>query len=158
MTLAFLFVRLNAGRARQRTLNLGKQRGARLLERIARPGSDKCFQHAPVDELRADAQRAGPVAERFGLERALGRQLKQLVLLQENYPQLKADANFRDLSAKLVEVEDALQYARRFYNGAVKQYLTRLQSFPDLLVARLFGFAPMPFFETDERDAVKVDL
>ena len=111
-----------------------------------------------VTELRAQAQRAEPAAERFGAERALGRQLKQLVLLQENYPQLKADANFRDLSAKLVEVEDALQYARRFYNGAVKQYLTRLQSFPDLLVARLFGFAPMPFFETDERDAVKVDL
>jgi LemA protein len=111
-----------------------------------------------VTGLRADAQRAGPAAERFGVERALGQQLKQLVLLQENYPQLKADANFRDLSARLVEVEDHLQYARRFYNGAVKQYLTRLQSFPDLLVARLFGFAPMPFFETDERDAVKVDL
>ena len=111
-----------------------------------------------VTELRAEAQRAGPAAERFGAERALGLQLKQLVLLQENYPQLKADANFRDLSAKLVEVEDALQYARRFYNGAVKQYLTRLQSFPDLLLARLFAFAPMPFFETDERDAVKVDL
>jgi len=111
-----------------------------------------------VTELRADALRTEPVAERFGLERALGRQLKQLVLLQENYPQLKADANFRDLSAKLVEVEDQLQYARRFYNGAVKQYLTRLESFPDLLVARLFGFEPMPFFESDERDAVKVDL
>jgi LemA protein len=111
-----------------------------------------------VTGLRADALRAAPAAERFGVERALGRQLKQLVLLQENYPQLKADANFRDLSAKLVEVEDALQYARRFYNGAVKQYLTRLESFPDLLVARLFAFAPMPFFETDERDAVKVDL
>jgi LemA protein len=111
-----------------------------------------------VTELRADALRAAPAAERFGVERALGRQLKQLVLLQENYPQLKADANFRDLSAKLVEVEDALQYARRFYNGAVKQYVTRLESFPDLLVARLFAFAPMPFFETDDRDAVKVDL
>ncbi len=111
-----------------------------------------------VTELRADALRAAPAAERFGVERALGRQLKQLVLLQENYPQLKADANFRDLSAKLVEVEDALQYARRFYNGAVKQYLTRLESFPDLLVARLFAFAAMPFFETDDRAPVAVDL
>jgi LemA protein len=111
-----------------------------------------------VTELRADALRAAPAAERFGVERALGRQLKQLVLLQEAYPQLKADANFRDLSAKLVEVEDALQYARRFYNGAVKQYLTRLESFPDLLVARLFAFAPMPFFETDDREPVAVSL
>ena len=111
-----------------------------------------------VTELRADAMRTAPAAERFGLERALGRQLRQLVLLQESYPQLKADANFRDLSQKLVEVEDHLQYARRFYNGAVKQYLTRLQSFPDLLVARLFGFEPMPFFESDDRAPVEVSL
>jgi len=111
-----------------------------------------------VTELRASALRAGPTAERFGLERSLGEQLKQLVLLQESYPQLKADANFRDLSAKLVETEDALQYARRFYNGAVKQYVTRIESFPDVVVARLFAFRPMPFFETDEREPVKVDL
>jgi len=111
-----------------------------------------------VTELRAGALGAGAAAERFGLERKLGESLKQLVLLQENYPQLKADANFRDLSAKLVDVEDHLQFARRFYNGAVKQYVTRIESFPDVLVARLFGFAAMPFFETDDRDAVKVAL
>ena len=111
-----------------------------------------------VTELRANAQRAGPTAGRFGLERELGAQLQRLVLLQENYPQLKADANFRDLSAKLVETEDALQFARRFYNGAVKQYVTRLESFPDIVVARLFAFRPMPFFETDDREAVQVSL
>jgi LemA protein len=111
-----------------------------------------------VTELRASVQRAGPAAERFGLERSLGEELKQLVLLAESYPQLKADANFRDLSAKLVETEDALQYARRFYNGAVKQYATRLESFPDVIVARLFAFGPMPYFETDDRETVKVSL
>ena len=92
-----------------------------------------------------------PGAERFALERSLGQGLKQLVALAEAYPNLKADASFRDLSAKLVEVEDHLQFARRFYNGAVKEYLTRLESFPDLLIAKPFGFRPMPFFETDER-------
>ena len=81
-----------------------------------------------------------------------------MLLLQEAYPQLKADANFRDLSAKLVEVEDHLQYARRFYNGAVKQYRTRLESFPDILIARGFSFQELPFFETDDRAAVKVRL
>ena len=85
--------------------------------------------------------------ERFGAERALGQGLKQLVALAEAYPSLKADASFRDLSARLVEVEDQLQYARRFYNGAVKEYRTRLESFPDVIVARLFGFASLPFFE-----------
>ncbi|HXM82450.1 MAG TPA: LemA family protein [Burkholderiales bacterium] len=111
-----------------------------------------------VTELRASALGAGKLAERFGHERALGESLKQLVLLQENYPQLKADANFRKLSDELVEVEDHLQYARRFYNGAVQEYATRLETFPDLIVARLFGFQPMPFFQTDEREAVRVSL
>jgi LemA protein len=79
-------------------------------------------------------------------------------VLQEAYQQLKADANFRYLSAKLVEVEDHLQYARRFYNGAVKQYRDLLESFPQVLVARAFGFAPLPFFETGDRVAVRVQL
>ena len=115
-----------------------------------------------VTELRAratdEAARSGPSAARFDAERALGASLQKLVVLQENYPGLKADRNFRDLSAKLVETEDQLQYARRFYNGAVKQYLTRLQSFPDLLIARVFAFRPAAFFETEDRAAVQVQL
>ena len=111
-----------------------------------------------VTELRTSALASQGGAARFALEKQLGERLQQLVLLQEAYPQLKADANFRDLSAKLVDVEDHLQYARRFYNGAVKQYVTRLETFPDTLVARLFSFQPLPFFETDDRAPVKVQL
>ena len=111
-----------------------------------------------VTELRGTALAAQDSAARFALERQLGERLQQLVVLQENYPQLKADANFRDLAAKLVEVEDHLQYARRFYNGAVQQYVTRLETFPDIVVARLFGFRPLPFFETDDRQPAKVAL
>ena len=99
-----------------------------------------------VTALRGAALAQPRIAERFEKEKALGEGLKQLVLLQESYPQLKADANFRDLAAKLVAIEDQLQYARRFYNGAVQQYQTRLESFPDLVVAKLLGFRPMPFF------------
>ena len=113
-----------------------------------------------VAELRSAAVAAKPGVDagRFDNERQLGAKLKQVLLLQEAYPQLKADANFRDLSAKLVDTEDHLQFARRFYNGAVKQYRNRLESFPHLLIARAFGFLPLPFFETDDRDAVKVQL
>jgi LemA protein len=111
-----------------------------------------------VTELRANALAAQGGAARFALEKQLGERVGQLLLLQENYPQLKADANFLDLQSKLVEVEDHLQYARRFYNGAVKQYVTRLETFPDTVVARLFNFQPLPFFETDERAPVKVRL
>jgi LemA protein len=118
-----------------------------------------------VVELRAQARAAaerdapkGSHGERLAVETQLGGALARVLLLQENYPQLKADASFRELSAKLVEVEDHLQHARRFYNGAVKQYLTRLQTFPEVIVARLFDFRAPAFFETDERDAVQVRL
>ena len=116
-----------------------------------------------VVELRARASALAererrPSASRFGTETELGASLKKLMLLQENYPQLKADQNFRDLSAKLVDIEDQLQHARRFYNGAVKQYMTRVQTFPDIIVARLFAFRSAAFFETDERAAVQVSL
>lgn len=118
-----------------------------------------------VVELRAQALQAaasdapkGSHAQRLAAETQLGGALRRVLLLQENYPQLKADANFRDLSAKLVEIEEHLQYARRFYNGAVKQYATRLQTFPELIVARLFAFRAPAFFETEERAAVQVQL
>jgi len=109
-------------------------------------------QHAAQDNAR------GTHAERFATESQFGGALTRLVLLQENYPQLKADAGFRELADQLVEVENHLQYARRFYNGAVKQYLTRLQRFPDLIIARVFAFRPSSFFETDDRAAVEVRL
>jgi hypothetical protein len=62
------------------------------------------------------------------------------------------------LVPRLVEVEEHLQYARRFYNGAVQQYVTRVETFPDLVVAKLFRFAPMPFFHSNAREAVRVSL
>jgi len=130
----------------------------RLVETVRGYAAYEKALFTTVTELRANALGAGPAAERFGFERTLGERLQQLVLLQEAYPRLKADANFRQLADALVEVEDHLQYARRFYNGAVKQYLTRIETFPDLLVARALGFAPEPFFETDDRAAVRVAL
>jgi LemA protein len=111
-----------------------------------------------VAEVRSAAVAAPKIAERFAQERVLGERLEKLVLLQESYPALKADANFRDLAQKLVEIEDSLQYARRFYNGAVQQYVTRIESFPAVLIARPLGFRAMPFFETADRAPVKVAL
>jgi LemA protein len=109
--------------------------------------------------LRGESARvAAHSAARFKMENGLATALQRLLVLQESYPSLKSDANFRDLSAKLVDVEDHLQYARRFYNGAVKQYVTRLQTFPDLILARALAFKTVPFFEADDRSAVKVSL
>jgi len=135
----------------------------RLVEVVRGYAAHERATFEAVTELRSRvtalaARQHGPDAARFDAETGLGAALGRLVVLQEAYPALKADGNFRDLAASLVEVEDHLQYARRFYNGAVKQYLTRLQSFPELIVARAFVFRPAAFFESDDRAAVEVQL
>jgi len=80
-------------------------------------------------------------------EAELSRELERLLAVAEAYPELKASANFLGLQRQLVEVEEALQLARRYYNGAVRVYNTLLESFPTLLVARRFGFTPARYFE-----------
>ncbi len=151
---AWLYNRLVAARnqARQGYADIDVQlkRRADLVPRLVETvkgyaGYEKALLTA-VTELRSQALQAS-LKERFPIEKQLGDKLHQVVVLQEAYPQLKADAAFRDLAAQLVAVEDHLQYARRFYNGAVQQYVTRLESFPDLVVAKLLGFRPLPFFE-----------
>ncbi len=101
----------------------------------------------------------GPVA-RGVAETALAGDLGHLIALGEAYPELKASTNFLQFSRELVEVEDAIQHARRFYNGSVRQYNTRLQRFPDLLLARALHFQPAQFFaaEDDTRANVTVSL
>ena len=95
-----------------------------------------------------------------GVESALEQALARLLALQEAYPELKADANFAQLQRDLVDTEEHLQYARRFYNGAVRDYSNAIQRVPDVLVARTAGFGGVDFFqaEADSRAAVKVEM
>ena len=90
------------------------------------------------------------------LEQAIGR----LFALQEAYPELRASENFAQLQRDLVDVEEHLQYARRFYNGAVRDYNDATQRIPDLMVARGFGFDGAEFFQAGdgERAAPAVEL
>lgn len=99
-----------------------------------------------VTELRGQAERTSGVTERDEAEQALAGGIGRLVLLAEEYPDLKAGESFHQLMADLVDVEDHIQHARRFYNGAVRELNTRVQRFPDLLVARLTGFREAEFF------------
>ena len=113
-----------------------------------------------VTALRAEAL-ASPSRPRLAqLEDALEQAMGRLFALREAYPDLKASANFAQLQRDLVEVEEQLQYARRFYNGAVRDYNDATQRIPDLLVARLGGFAPEEFFEAsaEQRAPVPVRL
>jgi LemA protein len=109
-----------------------------------------------VTALRTQAQAGKSVAERGRVEGELAAQVSRLLALQESYPDLKASANFLQLQRGLVEVEDHLQYARRFYNGAVRQYNTQIQHFPELLLAAPFGFRPQEYFQAEEREAVRL--
>ena len=113
-----------------------------------------------VTSLRARAlEQPGP-RELGEVESELEQAIGRLFALQEAYPELRASENFAKLQDDLVEVEEHLQYARRFYNGAVRDLNTRVQQFPDVLVARLFGFGPAEFYhaEDPQRSAVKVEL
>jgi LemA protein len=82
----------------------------------------------------------GSPAEQAVDEKQLVDSLKQLLVVVENYPQLKADQNFLKLQTELVNTEDRIQAARRFYNGNVRDYRNKCETFPSNLVANMFGF------------------
>ncbi len=103
-----------------------------------------------VTELRARSRQSGNVAEIGGVESALAGQVRHLVALAEDYPDLKADDAFLTLQKDLTDVENTIQYARRYYNGAVRMLNTRVDSFPDTLVARMFRFIRADYFELDD--------
>jgi LemA protein len=113
-----------------------------------------------VTELRTRSEAASNLPEKAALEDAMEAGLHRLIVVAEDYPDLQADENFRQLSTGLTEVEDHLQYARRFYNGAVRILNTRVESFPHLLIARSLGFKTAEFFEAeaDARVTPKVEL
>ena len=107
---------------------------------------------ANVSELRTQAANASPAA-RTELEKTVNGGVGKLVALAEAYPDLKASENFRDLHQKLVETENQIQFARRYYNGAVNLYNNRIQRFPDLVIANSFGFKQAEFFDLEEKAA-----
>jgi LemA protein len=109
-----------------------------------------------VAELRARAQASANVSARGAVESELATRLTSLLALQENYPDLKANENFLQLQRELVDVEDRVQAARTVYNETVLGYNTQIQNFPELLLARLFGFRAREFFQAQDRAPVQV--
>ena len=99
--------------------------------------------------LRTQGEQAANVSEANASENALTQQIKGLFALAESYPDLKAGKNFIDLQEQLAEIEDQIQMARRYYNGAVRDYNTLAQSFPSNIVAKVFGFRRGEFFEIE---------
>ncbi|HXZ81266.1 MAG TPA: LemA family protein [Terriglobales bacterium] len=115
------------------------------FENIAKWRSAAMSATAPEDRAQAENQLTGA--------------LRQLFAVAENYPQLRASEQFTQLQNSLQEVEDAIQNSRRYYNAVVRDYNTRLQSFPANMFASAFGFQTKQFFELSapqEREPVQV--
>ena len=112
-----------------------------------------------VTRHRANSQKAGNVVESMAAEAGLSGALGRLFAVMENYPDLKASTNVLELQSALGDLEHAIQMARRYYNGTVRDLNTFIQTFPPNLIARGFGFSEAEFFElnnVEEREAPTV--
>ena len=120
---------------------------------------DKLFRD--IAELRAKSITGGTVGEQSAVGQAMSAALGKLFAVAEAYPELKADANFRDLQDKLSGIEDEIQLSRRYYNGSVRNLNTMIESFPSNFVANQFKFQKAEFFEIGDpvaREVPKVDF
>ena len=112
-----------------------------------------------VTRLRAQPEME--TGERASQESGLSRSIGRLFALAEDYPDLKASEGFRQLHSSLVEIEEQLQFARRYYNGSVRDNNNLVEGFPSMLIARLFSFRVATFFEIElasQLQAPEIDL
>ncbi len=115
-----------------------------------------------VIRLRNQAQ-AVPDSDHAGqaqAEQALTAGIRGIFALAENYPELKANENFRELQRSLADIEDHIQNARRFYNAVVRDNNNYVETFPSMAIAQMGGFTTFSYFEIDdrERENVKVEF
>lgn len=108
-----------------------------------------------VTEARANALNAQGVKQTAAAENQFEDALKSLFAVAESYPDLKANQNFLQLQQELVDTEDKIQAARRFYNSGVRDLNTKIQVFPNNLFARMLGFVQREFFEVEDMATVE---
>ncbi len=115
-----------------------------------------------VTQARNMAINASDVNQQAEAENMLSGALKSLFAVSESYPELKADANFRQLQEELTNTEGKIAFARQFYNDTVMKFNTMIQRFPVVLVAGMFGFHKEEYFNIEEgsaaREAVRVEF
>ena len=111
-----------------------------------------------VTEARTAAMNAGTPAEKEATENALSGTLKTLFAVSENYPDLKANQNFLELQRELTDTEDKIQASRRFYNGNVRDFNTKVEVFPTNLLAGMLGFVKREFFQANATEKENVNV
>jgi len=122
----------------------------KLVDAVAQYAAFEKNTLEQVTTLRSQAAGGQSVAGQGPLESHISRGLISIFALQEAYPDLKANQSFLQLQNDISGVEADIQSARRYYNGAVRNLNTRIESFPDLLLAGLFGFTPAEYFEFED--------
>jgi LemA protein len=124
-----------------------------LIETVKAYASHESTTLTQVIERRAMAMKAGTPGEKGRAEGMLAETLHGLFALVEDYPTLKADVHFQQLMTQMRELEDNIEYARRYYNAEVRDYNVMTEVFPSSIIASAFSFAPREFFELDAPDA-----
>jgi LemA protein len=109
-----------------------------------------------VTKARSNALGAQGVAETAKAENQFQQTLKSLFAVAEAYPDLKANENFKELQAELVDTEDKIQASRRFYNGSVRDLNIKVKTFPTNIFANMLGFKIREFFEVEEAEAAAI--
>lgn len=126
----------------------------RIVEMVRRSASADRPVFEAVESARAETLAADGPAEATVAENHMQQALKSVFAVAEGYPQLHASPEFLQLQSDLVATQDRIQGSRRFYNGGVREFNTRIQVFPNKLFARRLGFGPREFFETGDIAAI----
>jgi len=111
-----------------------------------------------VVKARSQINSARSEGEKLQAQNALSDTLKSLFMVVERYPDLKADAGFRQLSNRISEIEDQIADRRELYNASVTIYNTRLEQFPDVIIARLFNFTDRELWKIDPAHRADVEV
>ena len=130
-----------------------------LLETVKGYASHEKEVLENVTEARASVGRAkgGDLGERVGAENMLSQAMMNLFAVAENYPDLKADTNYRQFMAELSDIENKIAAARRFFNNATSELNTAVEQFPAVIFAGMFGFKKEEFFEIEDADRATME-
>lgn len=123
-----------------------------LIETVKGYAKHEASVFEKVTQARADAINAKGAEETGKAENALSDTLKSLFAVAENYPQLRASENFQSLQGELTDTENKIEAARRFYNGNVRDFNTKIQIFPNSLVAGMTGSKAFELFQMNESE------
>lgn len=123
-----------------------------LVETVKGYASHEKTVFEEVTKARTAMMSASSPKENAKADNMMESALKSIFAVAEAYPDLKANTNFQDLQAELVDTEDKIQASRRFFNASVRDFNTKLQVFPTVIIGRMLGFTRREFFELEESE------